>query len=213
MQHGFGVAQVDVDAVVVRDDFGDSAGGRREDLVGLHKALLEPEVAVDFAEFVVVDDNQRIDVLAEALDALLGLAKAHVAFKSKRSGDDANGEDSEFARGFGDDRGGSRTGSATHARGDEHHFGLGSEGGLNLSVALEGGLLADFGVRAGTEAFGEGRTKLDFGLHRAVGEGLAVGVADDEIHPANALVLHVVDGVRAAAAYAYNLDRRRAVLG
>ena len=69
------------------------------------------------------------------------------------------------------------------------------------------------GQLAGTEAFGEGRTKLDFGLHRAVGEGLAVGVADGEIHPANALVLHVVDGVRAAAAYAYNLDRRRAVLG
>ena len=195
MQHSFGIAQVDVDAVVVRDDFGDSAGGRREDLVGLHEALLEPEVAVDFAEFVVVDNNQRIDVLAKALNALLCLAKAHVAFKSKRSGDDADSEDSEFARGFGDDGSGSRTGSATHARGDEHHFGLGSEGGLNLGVALEGGLLADFGVRAGSEAFGEGRSELDFGLYRAVSQRLAVGVADNEIHPANALVLHVVDGV------------------
>ena len=74
MKHSFGVAQIDVDAVVVRDDFGDSAGGSREDLVGLHEALLESEVAVDFAELVVVDDDQRIDVLAKALDALLGLA-------------------------------------------------------------------------------------------------------------------------------------------
>ena len=152
-------------------------------------------------------------MLAEALDALLGLAKAHVAFKRKRSGDDSNGEDSEFARGFGNNGSGSRTGSATHARGDENHLGLGSEGGLNLFVALEGGLLADFGVRAGSEAFSEGRAELNFGLYGAVGQRLSVGVADDEIHSANALVLHVVDGVRAAAAYAYNLDRRRAVLG
>ena len=66
---------------------------------------------------------------------------------------------------------------------------------MNLGVALEGGLLADFGVRAGSEAFGEGRSELDFGLYRAVSQRLAVGVADNEIHPANALVLHVVDGV------------------
>ena len=213
MKHSFGVAQIDVDAVVVRDDFGDSAGGSREDLVGLHEALLESEVAVDFAELVVVDDDQRIDVLAKALDALLGLAKAHVALKREGGCDDSDGEDSEFARGLGDDGSGSSTGSAAHARGDEHHLGLGSEGGLNLGVALEGGLLADFGVGSGSEAFGQGCAKLNFRLNGAVRQRLAVGVADNEIHTANALVLHVVDGVGSAAAYTYNLNRRRAVLG
>ena len=69
MQNGFGVAQVDVDAVVVRDYFGDSARSGRKNLVGLHEALLEAQVAVDLAQFVVVDYNERIHVLAQTLDA------------------------------------------------------------------------------------------------------------------------------------------------
>ena len=69
MQNGFGVAQVDVDAVVVRDDFGDSARSGRKHLVGLHESLLEAQVAVDLAQFIVVNYNERIHMLAQALDA------------------------------------------------------------------------------------------------------------------------------------------------
>ena len=54
---------------MVRDYFGDSARSGRKNLVGLHEALLEAQVAVDLAQFVVVDYNERIHVLAQTLDA------------------------------------------------------------------------------------------------------------------------------------------------
>ena len=213
MQHGFGVAQVNVDAVVVRDDFGDSARRRRQHLVGLHEALLESQVAVDFAQLVVVDHNERIHVLAQALDALLGLAEAHVAFKPERGGHNAHGQNAEFARCFGDDGGRSGPGAAAHSGGDEDHLGLRAERRLDFGVALQGRLLAYFGVSARTEAFGKGGSELDFGFYRAVGEGLGVGIADDEVHAANALVLHVVDGVGTATAYTHHFNGRRTMLG
>ena len=213
VQHRFGVAQVNVDAVVVRDDFGDSARSRRQHFVGLHEALLESQVSVDLAQLVVVDDDERIHVLAKAFDAQFRLAEAHVALKPERSGNDAHGEDAQFARCLGDHGGRARSGSATHAGRDEDHFGRRAEGGLDFGVALERRLLAHFGIGAGAESFGQGGSELDFGFNGAVRKGLGVGVADNEVHAPNALVLHVVDGIGAATTYTHHLDGRRTMLG
>ena len=73
-QHGFGVAEVDVGAVVVGDDFGDAAGGGGQNFVRLVEAGFEAEVAVNFAQLVVVHYNEGIHVGAQFLDARLCLA-------------------------------------------------------------------------------------------------------------------------------------------
>ena len=57
-QNGLGVAQVDVGAVVVGDDFGDAAGCGGQYFVGFVEAGFEAEVAVYFAQFVVVHHNE-----------------------------------------------------------------------------------------------------------------------------------------------------------
>ncbi len=80
-------------------------------------------------------------------------------------------------------------------------------------VALQGGFLPNFGIGPGTQTFGQGGAQLHFILHRAVRQGLGIGVADDEVYAPNALQLHVVNGVGTAATYTYHLDDRRPVFG
>ena len=54
-------------------------------------------------------------------DAVLGNAHAPLAFEMERLGDHADGQDSDFARRFGDDRRRAGAGAAAHAGGDKHH--------------------------------------------------------------------------------------------
>ena len=213
MQNGFGVAQVDVDAVVVRNDFGDSARSGRKNLVGLHEALLEAQVAVYLAQFVVVNYNEGIHMLAQALDAQFCLAQAHAALKAKGCSDDSDGQNAHFAGCHGDYGCSTCSGSAAHACRDEDHLGLRPQNGLNFFVALERGLLANLRIRSGTEAFGQGRAELNFVFYGAKIKSLGVGVADNKVYAAYSLVLHVVDRVGAAAPYANHFDGRGAVLG
>ena len=58
---------------------------------------------------------------------------------------------------------------------------------------------ADFGFRAGTQAFRELDTKLNAVLRAGGGKRLGVGVGDDEINSGQACRDHVVDGVAARA--------------
>ncbi len=85
------IAQVNVDVVVVRDDLGNALGSGGQHFVCFVEAGLEPEVAVDFTQFVVVDDDERIDLLFEFFNARFGLTLAQTAFKSKRSRHNAHG--------------------------------------------------------------------------------------------------------------------------
>ena len=167
MQNSLGVAKVNVDAVVVRDDFGDSARSGRKHLVGLHEALLEAQVAVDLTQFVVVDYNERIHVLAKALYTQFCLTQAHAALKAKGCGNDSDGQNAHFAGRHGDDGCGACSGSAAHACCDEDHLGLRPQNGLNFFIALECGLLANLGICSGTESFGQGRAELNFVFYGA----------------------------------------------
>ena len=85
------IAQVNVDVVVVRDDLGNALGGRSQHFVCFVEAGLEPEVAVDFTQFVVVDNDERIDLLFEFFDARFGLTLAQTALKGERSRYNAHG--------------------------------------------------------------------------------------------------------------------------
>ena len=153
-KNGLGVAEVNVGAVVVGDDFGNAAGGGGQHFVRLVEAGFEAEVPVNFAQLVVVHHNEGIHVGAQFLDARFCLARAHVSFKSKRQGDDAHGEDAHFLGGFGDDGGGSGSGATAHSGGDEHHLGVGGQEGFDVVCAFQCGAFPDFGVGAGAQTFG-----------------------------------------------------------
>ena len=115
--------------------------------------------------------------------------------------------------GFGDDGGGSGSGAAAPAGGDEHHLGVGGQKGFDVVRAFQGGAFPDFGVGAGAQTFGEALAQLNFGLYRAVFQGLRIRVAHHKIDAVDAGQFHVVNRVASAAANANDLDHRRAVFG
>ena len=67
---------------------------------------------------------------------------------------------------------------------------------------------ADFGLRAGAEAFGDLRAHLDDALGLGHGERLRVGIGDDEVDALQAGRDHVVDRIAAGAADAEHGDAR-----
>ena len=134
-----------------------------------------------------------------------GDAHATLTFEVERLGDDADGENAHLARDLRDHRRGARAGAAAHAGGDEAHMRAG-EMLANFFARFFRGGAADFGLRAGAEAFGDLQAHLDDALGLRRGERLRVGVGDEEIDAGQAGGDHVVDGVAAAAADAANHD-------
>ena len=181
-----------------------------------------PRTAVEeLVQLLVVDDQEAVHVLLQLVDAVHGLGLGFVAFVLERDGDDGDGEDAAVLRHLGDDRRGARARTAAHAGGDEEHLGAVVQHlGGNLVLGFQGGVAAFDRVRARAEALGahldlRGHFALEEGLGVGVAhdevaaldeEGLGVGVAHDEVAALDLLLVHVVHGIAATAAYADDLD-------
>ena len=150
--------------------------------------------------------------VAQVVDPHLGLLRALPPFEDERLRDDADGERADLARELGDDRRRARAGAAALAGGDEDHVGA-LQRLLQLVAALLRGGLADGRVGAGAEAAGAGRADVHLHVGVAHHQRLGVRVDGDELDPGEARVDHPVDGVRAAAADADDLDHREVVAG
>ena len=134
------------------DDFGDAACGDAQGVVGFLEGREDVELGVDFAEALVVDDEQGIDVLRYLLYAVEGLVNLLVALEDKGYGDDAHGQN---AHAFGlacHDGCGTGACATAHAGGDEDHLGAIVEHAAYVLYALFGGLSGAFGSVAGAKA-------------------------------------------------------------
>lgn len=61
------VGEIDVHQVALdRNDLGDALRSRSQDVIGLAESLLQGQTAVYFKNILVVDNQQRIDVLTQA---------------------------------------------------------------------------------------------------------------------------------------------------
>ena len=164
----------------------------------------------DLEQPVVLDHDQRVDPVAEALDALVGLLRALAALEDERPRDDPDRERLELACELGDDRRPAGTGAPALAGGDEDHVGA-LQRLLQLVAALLRGGLADGRIRSGAEAARLLRADVDLHVGVAHHQRLRVRVDGDELDAAEARVDHPVDGVRAAAADADDLDHSEVV--
>ena len=160
---------------------------------------------------VVGDDDEGVDLVAQLVDARLGLAGATAALEAERPGDDADGQRAQRAGDARDDRRAAGAGAAALAGGDEDHVGA-LEDLLDLLGVVLGGLRADLGVGAGAEAAGELAADVELDVGVAHQQRLRVGVDRDELDALEADLDHPVDGVDAAAADADDLDDREVVL-
>ena len=136
-----------------------------------------------------------------------GLLGALLALEAERPRDDADGQRAELACELGDHGRGAGAGAAALTGGHEHHV-RALERLLELIAALDRGLTADIGVRAGTETARDllADGDLDVGVRHQ--ERLRVGVDGDELDAPQSAVDHAVDGVRTTATHSDNLDDR-----
>ena len=206
---GLDVREVQIDESVLGDEAGDAFDAILEDVVRHAERIQHAGVGLrDLQQSVVGNDDERVDVVLQELDAQLRVLFSLAAFEGKGLCNDAHGEG---AHGFGslrDDRCSTRSGAAAHACGDEDHVASGDDL-LQIFEALLCGLLSDFGIAACAQTLRQLFADLDLGLGSVVIERLAVGVDCDE---GNALQIgfdHAVDRIAAGAADAddFNIGR------
>ena len=158
------VGEVEVDEAGDRDQVGDALDSLAQDVVGHPERVDDRGVLVDHLEQpVVLDHDQRVDVLAQVADTQLRLLGALAAFEGERPRDDADGDRLELARELGDSGCRARAGAATFAGGHEHHV-RALQRLLQLVAALMGGGPPDLGIRARAEP--AGRTRCRSGSSR-----------------------------------------------
>ena len=201
--HGAHVGEVHVDQARDVDDLGDAGHRVVQHVVGAAEGVLEAGVVVhDLEELLVQHDDQRVDVLDQLLDALLGDLHLLRAFELEGLGDDAHGQHAELLGDLGNDRRRAGAGALAHAGGQEDHVGPLKRGADLVSHRVGGGA-SGFGPGAGAQAhFAE----LDRALGERAAQGLLVGVQRDELDALHAAVDHVVDRVAAGATDADHLD-------
>ena len=201
------VGEVEVDQAGDRDQVGDALDALAQHVVGLAERVEDARAALDDREQPLVrDHDQRVDHLAQAVDALLRLARALRALELERARDDADGQRADLVLGdLGDHRRGARAGAAALAGGDEHHV-RALERLLDVVARLGRRALPDLRVGAGAQALGElvADVQLDVGVRHL--ERLVVGVAGDELDAGETGVDHPVHGIGSTAADTDDLD-------
>ena len=195
----FDIGEIEVDEPVHHHQIGDAAHAHIKDLVGHLERFLPGGAFGGHTEQILVrDHDQRIDVLLQFLDALIGCSAAAEALEPEGFGHHADGQDAALLRHAGDDGGRPGAGAAAHAGGDEHHVGA-----VQMAEQFVGRFfrrrLADFRLRTRAQTLGQMRPKLDSAIGSAVHQLLRVGVRDHEIDALQVGGDHVVDRVRATA--------------
>ena len=178
---GADIGEVEIDQALLHHEIGDAGDAGAQHVVGHGEGVGEGGLLVGDAEQVLVrDDEQRVDVFLQLVDAGLGRAQAARALELERLGDDADGQDAFLARGARDHRRGAGAGAAAHAGGDEHHVAA-DEMGLDVGHRLLGGGGADLGLGTRAETFGDVGAHLDAALGGRARQRLRVGIGDDEL--------------------------------
>ena len=198
------VLEVHVDVAGFGNHLDNALDGGGQHLIGLGEGFLDEGVAEELVQLLVVDYQEAVHVLFQFMDAVNRLGLAFVAFVLEGDGDHGHREDAAVLGHFGNDGGGSRSGAAAHAGGEEEHLGAAVQHlAGNLVLAFYGCVAARGGVRAGSQAV---LPHLNLHGYLTYLEGLRVGVAHDKAAALDILAVHVVDGVAASAAYAYHFD-------
>src|SRR4029077_7804616 len=144
--------EVEVDYAGLRYEVRDALHALAQDVVGHPEGLFQRRLgAGDLGEPVVGDDDERVDLAAQGLDALLGRVVADSPFEAERPRYHADGEGAGFLGQFGDDRCRASAGAAAHSGGDEDHVRFLHDRG-ELGPALVRGVAATRPVAARAEA-------------------------------------------------------------
>jgi PAS domain S-box-containing protein len=205
---GADVGEVDVHHALLGDEVADAFDGLVEHFVGLAEAFDQGHVFVrDRQELLVRDRDQRVDLLGQHRETLVGDAHAALALEAEGLGHHTDGERAFFPSDLRDDRCRARARATAHAGRHEHHVGAVNHLFDALRV-LERRLATLLGIGAGTEATRDLATDLHLQRSGAGVDRLQVRVDRDELDPFEAEIDHRVDGVSAGATAPDDLDTR-----
>ena len=200
------VGEVGVDQSGRGDEVGDARHALQQDLVGHLEGIEHAGLFVgDGQQAIVGNDDQRVDLLLQALHTGVGLDGTAATFEAEWPSDDTDGQGADAARQLGDDRRCARACTATLAGGDEHHVGA-LDDFFDLVTVRLCRVATDVGVTAGAESAGEITPDVELHVGVAHQERLRVGVHGNELDPLEAGVDHPVDGIDATTADADHLD-------
>ena len=172
-------------------------------------ASVSERALVDHREQALVrDHDQRVDLGAQLVEPLFGLAHAAAALERERLGDHRHGERAGLLGEPRHHRRRAGAGAAAHAGGDEHHVAVRERVGDRLLVLLRRAP-ALRGIAARAQAARRVGADLDARRRERLVERLDVGVGGDEVHAAQAGADHAVDGVAAGAADSDDLELGR----
>src|SRR5690606_28099207 len=206
------VGQVQDDETGRGDEVGDALHAGQQHLVGLAERVHHADAPVAQRQQAVVgNDDERVALVAQLLDPLLGLDLPPLALEGERPGDHADGQRPEAAGDVGDHRRPAGAGAATLPAGDEHHVGA-LEDLLDLVAVVLGGAPPDLRVGPGAEPPGQLAPHVQLDVRVAHQQRLGVGVDGDELHALEPDLDHAVDGVDTASTDADDLDDREIVV-
>ena len=199
---GFHVVEVDVDVARHVDDLGNAGHRVVEHIIGVLHPFQHAFVFVDLFQFFIEDDDQRIDVQGQLLQAFVGDVHALLAFVREGLRYHGDRQRAQFLGHFGHDRSGARARAAAHAGSDENHVRAAQRIG-DARARFFGQLAADGRLHAGAQT---GIADLDDVVRLRCRQGLCVGVGGNELHTRHAFVDHVLDCIATRTADADDLD-------
>lgn len=199
------IGKVDIYITVDSDYFGNALGCICQHVVGLFESVCHTSLGIYGAQLVVVDNQKGVDIGAHCRHSFKGLLYLLLAFESKRNGYNAYCQYVHIACYRSYYRGSPCAGATAHSGGNKHHLGAVGKNFLYIFPRFLGCLAGNLGLVAGSQAVGYLASELYLYRYGRFAECLVVGIAYHKRHIGNPLFKHMVDGIAAAAAYAYYL--------
>ena len=205
-KNGVHVGEIDVNVGIHRNEVGDALHAGEECGIGRLEGFDDTDGTVGkLKQAIVRDDDQRVDFLAQVVDAVFGGSGTLRTFEAERTSDNRDGESTLLMSRTSDDRAGAGTGATTLTAGDEHHVGT-LQGFLDIRLMILCGLSTLLRVRASAESaaglIGQGDFHVGVGAQKI----LRIGIYRHKFNILQSLGNHAIDGITAGTADANNLD-------
>ena len=205
-QNRVDIVEINVDVRIRGNQVGDALHAGQQCGVGGLERVDDANGAVgQFQQSVVRNDDQRVDFLAQVLDAERGGSGTLRTFEAERTGHHGDGQRALLVGRTCHDRAGTGSGATALTAGDEHHVGaLKRLFDVGLVILRRLGTLFRVGASAQTTAGGIVQRDLDIGVGSQ--QILCISVDRNKFDALKTLRNHAIDSVASGSTDTDDLD-------
>ena len=206
LHDGGNIGKVQVDETRNGNQFGDRSHCLMQDIICDFKCVFEADLLIRYIlQALVRNNDQGVNIFLELINACVCLFHALLAFKTKRSGNNADSQNAHFPCDLCDNRCTAGTRAAAHACGDKYHVST-FQCLVDILAALFCSLAAD--LRTGACALSLGQLGANLNLYRSFRtiQRLLIGIDCNKLNTLQTAGDHSIHRVIAAAANTDNLD-------